>query len=549
MAYNYTPAYYSTLHDSITSLCKTILPFSFKKRGRLAAAEHRINKIQSDNLKWQQDSFHQILNLTGLHKAGILEQHEVSAFRSHLLETLIASPTEHEHAAVLRDKLLFLQELLYAKCITEEEYHSSKGPLMQRMAVQGAEIEARDVVVGGKQSEVDENRDEEWSVIDLRDEKRESTPQSKRKSKEQSSPALKQIKGAGSSLFGFNKQSNRRQSIFEIEAKRPSCGQHNNNSGEMYESPIVNGGNSVKGSETKSILMQASGKTAASPRKENGSGEKVKRKPFRTLFDKEQSSVKSAKKKQWWKRNDSEDETAPLPLNIGRAGDCEDDYGNLVTSPIGEGPDTKQIKRKLHSDGTPSDFFIDKVLGNNIKKELFRIQTELSTTNPNLKLSDDQMEAISTKLPVDKADLKNFFPKSWCDQYGDVVKKEFKDHVGEMENMRNATREKHLNNSKRWTTFSDDDDHVGEIESMKNVTREKNLNNSKRWTTFDEDDDENIHPNLFSSLTYSNNINKSNNPFLQDSSITGKSHHWIEKPQSLSTSFQNPFWNGSSLFH
>ncbi|CAL1358952.1 unnamed protein product [Linum trigynum] len=516
MVYSYTPAYYSTLHDSITSLCKTILPFSFKKRGRLAAAEHRLNKIQSDNLKWQQDSFHQILNLMGLQKEGILEQHEVSAFRSHLLETLIASPPEHEHSVVLRDKLIFLQELLYAKCITDDEYHSSKRPLLQRLAIQGAEIEASDVIVGGKQSDVDENREEEWSVIDLKDEKREPTPQSNSKSKQSSSPGMKQIKGAGSTLFGFHKQSNRRQSIFEIEAKRQSCGHYNG--GGMDESPIVNAGHSVKESESKSILMEASGKIAGSQGKENGSGEKAKRKPFRTLFhnSKEQSSDKSAKKKQWWKRNDSEDETAPLPLNIGRSGDGEDEYGNLVTSPIGEGPNTKQIKRKLHSNGTPSDFFIDKVLGNNIKKELSRIQTELSTTNPNLKFSDDQMEAISTKLPVDKADLKNFFPKSWCDRYGDVVldvvKKEFKDHVGEMENMRNATRE-------------------------------KNLNNSKRWTTFEDYDDENSHPNLFSSHNSNNNINKSSNPFLQDSSNTGKSHHRIEKPESVSTSFQNPFWN------
>lgn len=108
MVYAYTPTYYSTLHDSITSLCKTILPFSFKKR-RLPAAEHRLSKLQSDNLKWQQDSFHQILNLMGLHKEGILAESEVSAFRIHLLETLIASPAEHEQPVILRDKLVFLQ--------------------------------------------------------------------------------------------------------------------------------------------------------------------------------------------------------------------------------------------------------------------------------------------------------------------------------------------------------------------------------------------------------------------------------------------------------
>lgn len=106
--YTYTPTYYSTLHDSITSLCKTILPFSFKKR-RLEAAEHKLAKLQSDNLKWQQDSFHQILNLIGLHKEGILEEAEVSAFRTNLLEKLIVSTAEVEQVVVLRDKLVFLQ--------------------------------------------------------------------------------------------------------------------------------------------------------------------------------------------------------------------------------------------------------------------------------------------------------------------------------------------------------------------------------------------------------------------------------------------------------
>jgi hypothetical protein len=108
MVYSYTPTYYSTLHDSITSLCKTILPFGLKKR-RLPASDQKLSKLQSDNLKWQQDSFHQMLNLMGLHKEGILAETEVSAFRTHLLETLIASPVEHEQPSMLRDKLLFLQ--------------------------------------------------------------------------------------------------------------------------------------------------------------------------------------------------------------------------------------------------------------------------------------------------------------------------------------------------------------------------------------------------------------------------------------------------------
>ncbi|KAF2317112.1 hypothetical protein GH714_011849 [Hevea brasiliensis] len=105
-------------------------------------------------------------------------------------------------------------------------------------------------------------------------------------------------------------------------------------------------------------------------------------------------------------------------------------------------------------------------------------------------IRDDQMEAISQQLPADKAELKKFFPKSWCDRYGDVVldvvKKEFKDHVGEMENMRNASREKHSNNSKRWTTFEDDND-----------------------------DHENFHPNLFA-YSNSNMCLENNNPFFHD---------------------------------
>lgn len=56
----------------------------------------------------------------------------------------------------------------------------------------------------------------------------------------------------------------------------------------------------------------------------------------------------------------------------------------------------------------------------------------------------------------------------------DVVKKEFKDHVGEMENKRNAAaREKQ---------------HGG--------GHGHGRSNSTRWTTF-EDDDENCHPNIF----------------------------------------------------
>ncbi|PWA78047.1 hypothetical protein CTI12_AA218820 [Artemisia annua] len=97
---------------------------------------------------------------------------------------------------------------------------------------------------------------------------------------------------------------------------------------------------------------------------------------------------------------------------------------------------------------------------------------------------DDQIEVISTRLPIDKADLKKFFAncfsrivanldgnfKKWYDQYGEtvleVVRKEYKDHVNEIKNMSIA------------------------------IKKEQKKTVEQRWTTFD-DDDENRHPNLF----------------------------------------------------
>lgn len=101
--------YYSSLHNSITSLCKSVLPLGLKKRC-LVSAEYRLWKLQSDNLKWQQESFNQMLKLMGLQQNEILPEAEVSAFRTHLLDTLLSSPPpQQDHPLILRDKLLFLQ--------------------------------------------------------------------------------------------------------------------------------------------------------------------------------------------------------------------------------------------------------------------------------------------------------------------------------------------------------------------------------------------------------------------------------------------------------
>ncbi|XAR50730.1 hypothetical protein NMG60_11005140 [Bertholletia excelsa] len=430
---SYTPAYYTSLHDSIASLCKTILPFSLKKR-RLPPAQ-AAEQRQSENLKWQQDSFHQIVKLIGLCREGIVPESEVSAFRTHLLDTLVASPVDLELPVVLRDKLVFLQELLYAKCISEEDYHSSKRPLLHRLAVQGAEIDSKDVTV----SALEETLEEEWSEIDLKDEptllSKEKNSSSKQKSRQTS--AIKQIKGAAS-VLGF-------------------VSSHTNGRGKEEDKGVMDRGSAHQGSIHPKNASKRENSFWESYHKE--------KKPFRTLFQREKHEIgdhgpnsekKSSRfaKKSWgldgfkkWKRSDVEDdETAEEATLYSR---------RLVSSPVGEGPDTKQIKRKLHSDGSSSDFFIDKVLGEKIKKELLGIQAE---RHPDLHLSDDQIEAISTRLPVDKADLKNFFPKSWCDKYGDVVvgvvRKEFKDHVAEMERLRNVAREKQ-SSSRRWGALDD----------------------------------------------------------------------------------------------
>lgn len=484
----------------------------------------------------------------GLCKEGILAESEVSAFKSHLLDTLVASPADYEQPTILKDKLVFLQELLYAKCITEDEYHSSKRPLLQRLAVQGAEIEARDVIASATKESSDE-----WSVIDLKDEKSLLT-----KENSNSKTKLKNGSAARRSNSGFGFGSSQRNGKGK-ENKGPidpgpdhfssPFASAKNELGISRENPFWDSNLRQKESETKCILMMESSPPESKKvenRSEGERSEKSKKKMFRSLFQKEErhengdhgldyeEKVSKSGKKQWgfdgfkkWKKSESEDETAPLPLSERSDSEAFSGSNRLVASPVGEGPDTKQIKRKLHSNGAPSDFFVDKVLGEKIKKELLRIQTELNAKNPNVQLSNDQIDAISTRLPVDKADLKNFFPKSWCDRYGDVVlnvvRKEFKDHVGEMETLKNAAREKQNNNS-----------------------------SSKRWATFD--DDENCHPNLFAPQDSSFPMKQAkyapisddralkcfkNNPFFEDIDLTHVDGNKV-----------NPFWSprhGSSM--
>lgn len=215
----------------------------------------------------------------------------------------------------------------------------SKRPLLQRLAVQGAEIEARDVIIVVAQKE---RSDEEWSIIDLKDEKcLLSKENSNLKIRlRQGSAAMKQIKGAASSVLSFG--SSNLKSVGkshggeeeEEENVRPNdrniMARGQNELGLSTENPFWNSNFRDNESETKSILMPPE------PMKvEKQSGEKGKRKPFKTLFQKEQkdddggneNGCKSGKK-QWgfdgfkkWKKADSDDETAPLASSNGKADD------------------------------------------------------------------------------------------------------------------------------------------------------------------------------------------------------------------------------------
>lgn len=175
----------------------------------------------------------------------------------------------------------------------------------------------------------------------------------------------------------------------------------------------------------------------------------------------------------------------------------------LEASPMAaaSGPDAKRAKtHSATGDDSASELLRDKVLVENTKKELSRIQAELSSTNRNLSFSDQQIEAISTKLPVDKSDLKPFFPKAWCDQHGDsvitAVKNEFKEHVEEME-------------------------------------KQKDNTSGKGWATFEDIDlDDNFNPRAFSQ----------HQPDM-DSAVTG-----MKVNESLTNSFTNPFYNEKNPF-
>lgn len=114
----------------------------------------------------------------------------------------------------------------------------------------------------------------------------------------------------------------------------------------------------------------------------------------------------------------------------------------------------------------------------------------------------------------------------------DVVKKEFKDHVGDMESMRNAAREKKHSSSMRWTTFDDDDDENGHPNLFARKDRSFPLKQQK----FSGHED----------CTSGSSKNVGNNPLFND--YNGENGNNL-KPVAAYLEHQNPFWSptGSPL--
>lgn len=248
---------------------------------------------------------------------------------------------------------------------------------MQRLAVQGAEIKETDVLVRGTLNN-NKASNEEWSVIDLKEEKCLVNSESASKPKEGST--LKKTKGA-SSVLAFvspNKYGKLKEDKDASDSDCRSMRTKDRNVGNELlsstENPFWNAPLSEKESESKSIFLMES-----LPEKQIGS-ERGKRKPFRAIFQREQKeehdggddsaldNKENGKlvKKTWgfdgfkkWKKASVEDETTPLSLS--HKSDDASYNGGMSGNIIGKGPETQKIEKKLLN-GSSASFVLDEVL-------------------------------------------------------------------------------------------------------------------------------------------------------------------------------------------
>ncbi|CAM0953005.1 unnamed protein product [Alopecurus aequalis] len=429
MGYTYTPTYYSGLQDTIASVCKSI----FSRPGRRLTADQAAARRHADALKWQQDSFHRILHLSALHREGIVPAADVQAFRASVLAALASPPSPQNPDAppVLRDKLLFLQELLRARCVSPAEFNAAKAPLARRLAALGVAVDCPDADAAptGSFSAV------EWSEIDLRDPPAPPAASDKPKHKGFVSP----WKSRGSK---------KEQDASHLPSRPPLAPVDQNHHPSVLMAEIS------PAEATPASAKAEKGKRRHLTAMFHGGGGGENKEPAADGAEEEKGSVKARKKSSWgfdglkkWKKagGGNEDATA-----VGECHPPRSSYSEckLEASPaVAASPDAKRAKKKKLNAASPgggdvsaSDLANDKVLVEETKKELSRIQAELSSTNRNINFSDQQIETISTKLPMDKSDLNTFFPKAWCEQHGegviDAAQKEFKGHVEKMEKQR-----------------------------------------------------------------------------------------------------------------
>ncbi|KAJ7541740.1 hypothetical protein O6H91_10G074100 [Diphasiastrum complanatum] len=129
----------------------------------------------------------------------------------------------------------------------------------------------------------------------------------------------------------------------------------------------------------------------------------------------------------------------------------ESQKAKIVGYPVDESntrriSDIMAIKKKLQTKSAAANFFIDKVLGENIRKELRKICTETKQADGSRIFTNDQIETIAVRLPADEIELRRLFPKCWCDSHGNmvlkVVAKAFEDHVRELKDIRKSRKKR-----------------------------------------------------------------------------------------------------------
>ncbi|KAG6541149.1 hypothetical protein Mapa_017446 [Marchantia paleacea] len=577
------------LQESATAMLKNMTPLlqkcrsmSFRKLLMPNVAVNRSSQ-QTELIKWQQEMFHRILNMMCLVEEGLTEQAELDAFRADLLRTLTTAHPNGEWADFTRDKLLYLQDLFQSKCISEEEYHKAKRPILSRLADQGAELDSQDFKFNSKairhtgESSSKAEMDPTRNVAEVAQAPEAESPcdvpansgSAKKTPIKHVMEAMARLKTVGSGgknvppgtagseekprvphALDFVRRDPRDCPTRDapIAAQKPqdipldsplyfdaSTGstydllpELSNNASqdvEMPQSPAsVPSSPSIASflsppSVSSATLAEQSKSLLKPPRKLTFTPSKSTLTPSKTTvgFSRSQSTrvesssspivakpERSLSRKftgmfgtwQGWQTGeekkqesdcddhaDSDDERERTSkktsvwkkLDLLRPGSKkqqqddkdDDDFGKEISDkdPLlkaidnypsdkikggyihGQGPDIKKLKKKVAVRGAPTNFFIDQVLGDNIKTELARIRAELARTNPvEQAFTNDQIDAIATRLPVDKTELMRFFPKSWCDRYGDivleVVHKEFNTHVSEMDGLRKAAKDK-----------------------------------------------------------------------------------------------------------